>query len=685
MIWGIVFVITALLAITCAVQFLVKAGIRKASISFGLGMLSLAILYLATAVILIASPELGSFQLLLYRLADSVLPLAGAVSPFFMLVISRNFGRREDVGSSGGISLLTRMAGLITIVALYFVASGMGFESSFLGGRYEMIIQAFMAKAVCLTMAILLILSLLNFENTRRASPATMKYRVLILMILDMLLLAGVIRLFFTGRIASDFFAYTSPIGLILMGWLYVLLLRKDHYSANIVIDRQAFLSSTVILFLGIFLVLTGIIAYVIEKIGGRSDVFLSIIGAFLVIGLFLLILLSDSIRSRFTNAMLSRIYAGRFDFKAEWRELSEDFASCESIIQLQKLLIDRINRLFNPERQVLLIADGNRLECFFPDNANLPEIKRNDPLAEWIFLKSEPAFFDDIEESAPSELKHLENDYEVIVPIVAEKKLIGLVILGAKKEGTVFNNEDFAMLSAISHQVAVTILHLRSRDKLLESEKLASFHKTASFVIHDLKNAISMLSLMVQNAPRKMSDPEFQKESINTINQAVVRMQRIIEKLKQTPQKEQLQITPLDPVKVLDLAIEKSGINNKNNVELKILNDNIQPINTDPGVLETVFINILINAVEAMPNGGRIEIDQKTINNKPQISIRDTGVGMSCSFIEHRLFKPFETTKEKGLGVGLYQCREMFKETGGEIKVISEQGKGSTFTLVFP
>ncbi len=685
MIWGVLYIISALLALTCAVQFLVKVGVRKVSISFSLGMICLAAICSAAAVILIYDPRPENYQTLLYKLAGSLLPLAGAASPFFLLIISRNFGRRDDIQSTKGISMLTRMAGLITIVAMYFIVSGMVYESSFLEKGYTLVFKGFLSKSVGMALAILLVLSLLNLENTRRASHGPMRWQVLILMIFNILILAGVVRMFFLGKISSNFIGYMAPIAVTCLIWLYLLLLRKDIYSANIVIDRQAFLSSTVVLFLGIFLVVTGIVAYIIKEIGGRSDVFLSIIGAFLVIGLFLLILLSDSIRSRFTSAMLSRIYAGRFDYKAEWRELSEDFASCDNITNSHVLLVEKIERLFDPAKLILYIVENNKLECHWPENSTIPDIKRNDPLAEWIFLKSEPAYFTDVEESAPSELKRYESEYEVMAPIIAEKKLIGIVLLGMKGNLAPFNEEDFAMLSAISHQAAVTMLHLHSRDRLLESEKLASFHKTASFVIHDLKNAISMLSLMVQNAPRKMSDPDFQRESIRTINHAVVRMQRIIEKLKTPPDKEQLQIAPINPIKSLYGAIEKSGVVNKNNVEVKILCDEVQPVNTDAGVLETVFINLLINAVEAMPTGGKIEIDQRIVNDRPQMTIRDEGIGMDQSFIDKKLFRPFETTKPKGLGVGLYQCREMLKEAGGEIKVESSTGKGTTFTLVFP
>ena len=96
---------------------------------------------------------------------------------------------------------------------------------------------------------------------------------------------------------------------------------------------------------------------------------------------------------------------------------------------------------------------------------------------------------------------------------------------------------------------------------------------------------------------------------------------------------------------------------------------------------VETVLINLLINAVEAMPDGGEINIGQAKVNGHSEIIIADTGVGMSPAFMRNQLFKPFATTKSSGLGIG----REMFTGTGGDILVDSEPGKGSKFRLVFP
>jgi signal transduction histidine kinase len=145
------------------------------------------------------------------------------------------------------------------------------------------------------------------------------------------------------------------------------------------------------------------------------------------------------------------------------------------------------------------------------------------------------------------------------------------------------------------------------------------------------------------------------------------------------------MQVYDLDPIKVLNKAIDKSGIRSKADIEITINDGENLPVKADPAILESILINLLINAVEAMPEGGSIRIEREHFNSKQCLSVADTGIGMTGEFIATRLFRPFETTKAKGLGIGLYQCREMFKEIGGKILVESEPGRGSKFILVFP
>ncbi len=685
MIWGLGLIITGVIAFACAAQFIVKVGLKKVSVGFTFLMASYAISCCSAGLLILTFPGGDGIKGLMFNLADTLLPLMGTTIPFFVLLTSRHYGRSENKSILPGVSTNSKMAGLIIAVVLVFFSQHLLYESVITQSGYYLVLKGFISRVTTAALGVLIIISLLYFESAWRAAAGKVKKQLFMLLTLDLVFLAAVIRIFFLGQISVSFIGYFMPLMLIVFGRLYFLLIGQDAYSSNVVVDRQAFLSSAIILFLGIFLVFTGIVAVIIDKAGGRTDVFLSVLGAFLVVGIFIFFLLSDSIRGRLSSAMQSRVYAGRFDYKAEWQAISDDFAACDSIDSLVESLIDRLGHLFEPLKLAIYEVDDKFINCLYSSENKPNQLKANDPVVNWAFLKTKPAKTSEIETTGKSQLLILSGEYEIIAPMVASKKIAGLAFLGPKGNSTEYNAEDLIMLSAVCHQAAVTILHLQSLEKLLESEKLSSFHKTASFVVHDLKNAISMLSLMLQNAPRKMSDPMFQKESLKTTEQAVSRMQQIIEKLKSPPSKDQLTIQPVDPIKVFYNALEKSGIANKPNIELNVEAAEPTMVKSDSAVLETVFSNLLINAAEAMPQGGTITVRQKSANNILEISISDSGIGMDELFIKHKLFRPFQTTKAKGLGIGLYQCREMVRETGGDLIAGAGPGKGATFTLKLP
>jgi putative PEP-CTERM system histidine kinase len=684
-IWGLISLIAFLANLGCGIIFLIKTGVKKVSLYFFAVFLALGLASGFAGLIAWSFPGISGIKGLALRTADKLIPLIAVFIPFLLFQVSLYFGRVESGKSNPGLGIFIKTAGFITLIAFVLIAAGVVEFAVILGHTYAFIMQDFLSRTIGIILGILMAIAFVNFETTLRAASGVVKKQVFILMLLVLFFFAGLLRLIFMSAVSLVYIKISLPLLIIGAAWLYILLLRRDAGSSNVVVARQAFYSSALILFLGLFLVLVGLVGKLIMILGGKIDVFLSILGAFLVIGIFLLVMLSDSLRKKFDRAVQERVYAGRFDYKAEWRASSENFSACDNLELLYKTLENEIDRLLSPLAMEIFIADGKSMYAVYPPEKTTEEFSLKDEAAEWLFYNTEPVRPAEGVVPPATPLGNKISGFSVVIPLVAEKKLVGLIFLDRKKNGENYNTEEMALLSAMAHQAAVAILHLRARDRLLENEMIASFHKTASFVVHDLKNAVSMLSLMLQNAPRKMADPEFQTESLNTISQAVVRMQRIIEKLKSPPKKENLHIAGVNVPAILKKALEKSNILNKSDIRLNItLDDNLE-IQTDPRVLETVLINLLINAVEAMPDSGTISINREKINDKIMITISDTGIGMSESFIKNKLFRPFQTTKAKGLGIGLYQCREMIRETGGDIIAESIKGKGSTFKLIVP
>jgi signal transduction histidine kinase len=202
---------------------------------------------------------------------------------------------------------------------------------------------------------------------------------------------------------------------------------------------------------------------------------------------------------------------------------------------------------------------------------------------------------------------------------------------------------------------------------------------------MHDLKNSISMLSMLLQNYESNMGNPEFQKSAMTTINGAVKRMQRIMDKLKSGERVETFTIMDCNPNEIILSLESKLGLTDIANIDYVKDLKAVGFIKADAGKLSEVIRNLIINALEAMPEGGKLEMATLRLDDRVIIQVSDTGLGMSSDFISSKLFKPFATTKKKGLGIGLFQSKDWVEKMQGKMIVKSAQGKGTTFSVEFP
>ncbi|MCK5915544.1 MAG: PEP-CTERM system histidine kinase PrsK, partial [Deltaproteobacteria bacterium] len=203
---------------------------------------------------------------------------------------------------------------------------------------------------------------------------------------------------------------------------------------------------------------------------------------------------------------------------------------------------------------------------------------------------------------------------------------------------------------------------------------------KISAFVMHDLKNQVSSLSLMVENATDYIDDPEFQKDMLGTLAGTIDKMKNLIARLKNLREKPELNLAEVDLLEIAERVIENVG----REVELKAAGPVLAV--ADREELDTVLLNLIINAFEAGDQAPAVQVAVgRGLDDAPYVKISDAGCGMSVEFIDNRLFKPFSTTKTKGLGIGLYQCKQIVEAHGGQIEVASEIGIGTTFVVTLP
>ena len=220
------------------------------------------------------------------------------------------------------------------------------------------------------------------------------------------------------------------------------------------------------------------------------------------------------------------------------------------------------------------------------------------------------------------------------------------------------------------------------------ESRQFESFVRLSAMLTHDLKNAIEGLSLTVGNMEKHFDNPQFRTDAMKGLTSATDKLKAIVARLAKplTLSGEHKRPTNVDLVPIIQRVVSMTAEpqRGKHSVVTRLPPSLFALV--DAGKMEEVLENLVLNALEAMDTGGTLTIEAgETANGAPMFSVSDTGRGMSRSFIEQRLFRPFSTTKKNGIGLGLYTCREVIKASAGTIEVDSVEGAGTTFRVVLP
>jgi signal transduction histidine kinase len=209
------------------------------------------------------------------------------------------------------------------------------------------------------------------------------------------------------------------------------------------------------------------------------------------------------------------------------------------------------------------------------------------------------------------------------------------------------------------------------------------AFQTLSSFFVHDLKNLASMLSLTVQNLPNNFDNPEFRRDALKVISESVEKMNAMCSRLSLLGRKLDLDRREID---LNDLVRETLGrVNGSLRVPVEAALQPIPRIFVDREQMQKILLNLVLNADDAIEGSGTIRVATAVREGWLVLTVSDTGRGMSEEFIARKLFLPFQTTKSKGLGIGLFQSKRLVEAHGGRIEVDSDEGRGSSFHVLLP
>ena len=262
--------------------------------------------------------------------------------------------------------------------------------------------------------------------------------------------------------------------------------------------------------------------------------------------------------------------------------------------------------------------------------------------------------------------------------------EVLGLMTLGDRVGGAAFLHQDMDLLKCVGDQVAASLRNLQLSGKLMQVKEMEAFQTMSTFFVHDLKNTASTLGLMLKNLPVHFNDPAFREDALRGVSKTVNHINSLISRLSLLRHGLEVKRVEAD----LNEIVEKSLASHKGALDAEVIKEfrSVPKMMLDPEQLMKVITNLIINSLEAVPKqGGQLRIQTGQINSWGVLSVSDNGCGMTPEFLNRSLFRPFQTTKKAGLGIGMFQSKMIIEAHGGRVEVESEPNVGTTFRVLLP
>jgi len=469
---------------------------------------------------------------------------------------------------------------------------------------------------------------------------------------------------------------------------------RLNLKQTKVQFSNQVIFHTTVLLGAGIYLLLMSLAGYYIKLYGGTWGSILQISFIFLAVLLLSVFFISGKIRA------LAKVYLGknflrhRYDYREEWLKLSDAIAKFKSADELSDFIVTTLSSLTdssggglwtkNDQQDFNLIIEKSLGEH------HKQLVLKTEPLVDFLVTKQwlidYIEYFEDPDIYAGAGLDkwYVElKEIWLIIPLFQQNNLIAFVILTQPKVSRRLDWEDHDLLKTVGMQLANALALSQTSESLSLARQFEAYNRFSAFLVHDLKNLVAQISLIVKNAEKHKRNPEFIDDSIETLENVVTKIEYLLSQLKKGNHNLNHSVK-LNLVDVIKDVIQQQQANQPD-VTLTTDAANYRVMGEHEKMV-AIFGHLVQNAQEATDNDGTVNIiisDQKPL---VRVEIIDTGYGMDEDFIQQRLFKPFDTTKgNAGMGIGVYEAREYILKQSGKIEVESVVGEGTRFIIDLP
>ena len=480
---------------------------------------------------------------------------------------------------------------------------------------------------------------------------------------------------------------------LLVVGLLALGSLRKEN-ELRFQPSRSFAFQSFSLLAIGAYLMVMVLVAQAISYAGSEVARSVQIVFVVLASALALALLPSRRLRGWLRVTTAKHLFQHRYDYRAEWLRFTDTIGRAgPHAAPLHERIVQAVADITDSPAGILLTPreeGGLGLDARW-QWAGL-EVPAEAFCAQGAAFYSQSQFILDLDDirkgdvteisaaAAPDWLLEDERSW-AIVPLLHYERLVGIVVLARPAIRRRLDWEDFDLLRVVGRQLASYLAEQASQDALGEAQRFDEFNRRIAFVMHDIKNLASQLSLLASNAQKHADKPEFRADMIVTLRNSTDKLQALLDRLGRYGGKggDARVATRIDQT-IARLAKGFAGRH-----EVIAVDRGPCTVLADPEALEQALVHLIQNAVEASAGDQPVLLDLRLEAPMVLIEIVDSGSGMSAEFIRTRLFKPFHSSKAGGFGIGAFEARELVRAMGGRLDVESREGLGTRFVIRLP
>ncbi len=459
---------------------------------------------------------------------------------------------------------------------------------------------------------------------------------------------------------------------------------RNRRWEVDIHISRDVVFHSFTLIGSGIFLLAIALIGEIFRRRGSEWGSVIETSMIFAAILAVAITLTSRSARSRIRSILVENFFSSRYDYRREWTRCIDALTAPEAFVALHKRAIRAAAEVVDSPAGALFVRPPSDVAFQWAGSWNQPAVTSPVPPGHpLVTLFRDGNWIVQLDERAESGSWFPEMPRPwVALPLNHFGNLIGFVILARSRANFKLDQEAYDLLRVVGREIASRVAEQRATQILTQTQQLREYSQRFAFVIHDIKNVSGQLSMLLTNAELYADNPEFQRDMLATVRDSVGKITRLLSRLQAERQERDHALTT--PAERLRDLIGASRQANHREIGFR---DNAGGAGAaiDPDAFDAVVTHLLNNAVDASNADAAIEVDLRAEPNAVVVDIIDHGTGMPPEFVRDDLFRPLRTTKDDGHGIGAYQARELVRDAGGDLLVISRPKTGTTMRLILP